>query len=411
MKCPNCGAEIGTNRVCDSCGSHITYDMLREQEQLNKAGCPKCGSSNITFRRENQGEVRGKKSKRIIHETVGFCKDCGATWTTTSGHATGKRKTWLWVLGWICIFPLPLTILMLRKKDMKPAIKYGIIAVAWIVFLLIGVAGNAGDKGPESATSQSVEETSDAAQSKIEGSADNTKEQRGIGATDGISDSTESEEGIVDLMNGFGTEKIGTITVLHRNQAECTEEAIIDWYFNYVQLHSDCNYHVIVYEDNPTKGIYSNGKSFIQRDVALIEEKNGVYSIGDDAGSTYYTVDTDNKTLVVQAVMAGADLVDEVEKRIDGIIPNEYKGGSLYSVDVAGEEGNLDCNLTLINEMFADADYQSIATELATKIKDLDVGIGYFCISFQSSDSKLNALTSIDNLSMQDVSELSTKSF
>ena len=44
-----------------------------------------------------------------------------------------KKKTWLWVLGWICIFPLPLTILLLRKKDMKPALKYGIIAVAWII--------------------------------------------------------------------------------------------------------------------------------------------------------------------------------------------------------------------------------------------------------------------------------------
>ena len=48
-----------------------------------------------------------------------------------------KSKTWLWVLGWICIFPLPLTILLLRKKDMKPVLKYGIIVVAWIVYLLI----------------------------------------------------------------------------------------------------------------------------------------------------------------------------------------------------------------------------------------------------------------------------------
>lgn len=31
---------------------------------------------------------------------------------------------------------------MLRKKDMKPALKYGIIAAAWIVYLIIGLSGN-----------------------------------------------------------------------------------------------------------------------------------------------------------------------------------------------------------------------------------------------------------------------------
>jgi hypothetical protein len=31
---------------------------------------------------------------------------------------------------------------MLRKKDMKPAVKYGIIAAAWLLFLVIGLAGN-----------------------------------------------------------------------------------------------------------------------------------------------------------------------------------------------------------------------------------------------------------------------------
>lgn len=58
-----------------------------------------------------------------------------------------KRKTWLWVLGWIFIFPVPLTVLMLRKKDMKPAAKYGIIAAGWIVYLLIGLFGSSGSAG------------------------------------------------------------------------------------------------------------------------------------------------------------------------------------------------------------------------------------------------------------------------
>ena len=147
MRCPNCGAEIGTSDRCEYCGSTITSDMKKEQEILNKKGCPKCGSTNIKFTRENHGEVSGKNSKKIVHKTVGVCNDCGYTWYLDVVEPK-KRKTWLWVLGWIFIFPVPLTILMLRKKDMKPAIKYGIIAAAWIIYLIIGFGRNSSNKKP-----------------------------------------------------------------------------------------------------------------------------------------------------------------------------------------------------------------------------------------------------------------------
>ena len=139
MKCPNCGAEIENSNYCEYCGSQITSEMKQEQEKLNKTGCPKCGSTNVSFKRENQGEVKGKNSKQVIHRTVGLCNDCGATWYADS--AQKKRKTWLWVLGWIFIFPVPLTIILLKKKDMKPILRYGLIALAWIVYLAIGFSG------------------------------------------------------------------------------------------------------------------------------------------------------------------------------------------------------------------------------------------------------------------------------
>lgn len=139
MKCPNCGAETKGN-VCEYCGSEILTET--------KTGvcCSKCGSANVVFRRENQGEIRGKQSKQIVHKTVGYCKDCGNTWFV-SEDGTKKRKTWLWVLGWIFIFPLPLTILLLRNKKMKPVLKYGLIAAAWIIYLIIALAGRSPDNG------------------------------------------------------------------------------------------------------------------------------------------------------------------------------------------------------------------------------------------------------------------------
>ena len=155
MKCPSCGAEVGTSKYCQYCGTQISIEMQKEQEQLNKMGCPQCGSTNIQFKRENQGEIRGKNSKQVVHRTVGFCKDCGATWypNSVANELPKKRKTWLWVLGWLFIFPVPLTILMLRNKNMKPVLKYGIIAVAWIIYLLIALGSN-NTKGEEAKAEQ-----------------------------------------------------------------------------------------------------------------------------------------------------------------------------------------------------------------------------------------------------------------
>jgi DNA-directed RNA polymerase subunit RPC12/RpoP len=56
MKCPYCGGEIKGER-CEYCGSRISFEMRKELEQLNKKGCPKCGSSNISFSREQEGET------------------------------------------------------------------------------------------------------------------------------------------------------------------------------------------------------------------------------------------------------------------------------------------------------------------------------------------------------------------
>ena len=383
MNCPTCGAEIGNNKFCEACGTQIAETSQSEQER--KKVCPECGSSNIQFRRENQGEIRGKSSKQIIRRTVGFCKDCGATWypNTSANEVPKKRKTWLWVLGWLLIFPLPLTILMLRKKEMNSILKYGVIVVAWLIYLLIGLGAN----------------------------SSNNTENADAGQANGIYANAE----IVDLMNGTGTEKIGTISVVRAEQSACTDEALADWYFNYVLKNSDCNYHIINYTDNPTKGVYTMGKGtieFIQKDVAMAEDADGSFSIGDDAGSTYYSVDENSKTISVRDKMVDATTLDDVKAKVDAAIPVEYKKSDQYAIDVAGVEGgSIDCNLTLVNESFADADFDAITSELAKKIKDLDLDIGYFCVAYQKDDYTMTAVSRIDDLSTQDVSEVSTTKY
>jgi hypothetical protein len=80
---------------------------------------------------------------------VGLRQNCGHTWNPNGESGGSRRKTWLWVLGWICLFPVPLTILLLRKKDMKPAVKYGIIVTAWLLFFVIGMTGNSKSNFPQ----------------------------------------------------------------------------------------------------------------------------------------------------------------------------------------------------------------------------------------------------------------------
>lgn len=146
MKCPHCNAEITPGmKYCEFCGSQITYDMQKEQEQINKRGCPRCGSTNITFAREKQGELRGTKGVAVIRETVGVCKDCGYTWNETSEAASiaapqKKKNNFIWwILGWLFFFPAPVMVLIWRKKntwDIK--VKIAVTVVFWLLIFILG---------------------------------------------------------------------------------------------------------------------------------------------------------------------------------------------------------------------------------------------------------------------------------
>lgn len=82
--------------------------------------------------------------------------------------AEKKRRTWLWVLGWILCFPIPLTILMLRNKKLPPAVRYGIIGAAWAVLLVFGLIGSCSNKGNEAVVEEPATQEEAAAQKQEE---------------------------------------------------------------------------------------------------------------------------------------------------------------------------------------------------------------------------------------------------
>ena len=235
MKCPNCGAEVGKSNFCEFCGTQISLDMKKEQEQLNKLGCPKCGSSNIRFNRENQGELRGKNAKQIIHRTVGFCQDCGHTWYPESAANERPKKNnmiW-WVLGWIFFFPAPVMVLIWRKKntwDIK--VKLAVTVVFWVAIFVIGSINNSS----ESSTSENTASTTiEQAETKSETQPD----------TD-VSEEIETKSSVTETKEKTETKTEDTKTEETKTEETKTEEVASNGkYSSYEDIYNEYKQKII----------------------------------------------------------------------------------------------------------------------------------------------------------------------
>ena len=167
MVCPNCGASLQVdadqkNLTCSYCGNGLYVDDEVKHVQYDNA--------------EETGYQFEKGRQRAQAEATRVQQQ---TFNMNFGKPPKKRKTWLWVLGWIFIFPVPLTILMLRNQKLSKPVKIGIIVAAWIVYLIIGLAG--GGSGDNKDSSNANTETT-----TIEQSADN------YAANDSTAGSSES---------------------------------------------------------------------------------------------------------------------------------------------------------------------------------------------------------------------------
>lgn len=210
----------------------------------------------------------------------------------------------------------------------------------------------------------------------------------------------------VKMMNGSEDRTIGYVTICKAAQSDCTDEALADWYFNYVLKHPDSNADFIVYTDVEGKGVFASS-GFIEKDATLEAQRDGTYMLAGDEGSTMYYPDSRTRTLVPFAPSADEGTIEDVTAKVDALIPAEYKDSELYDVFIGGDADDLDCTITVVNSAFANADCQEIAAELIDVIKEQDLPIGPFMITFQSDDDTVVAIASIDDLQNQDVSEIS----
>lgn len=131
--CPRCGANMRivpeTNRaVCDYCGTTVLIDD--ETTRIEYTNAEEAGYKFEKGRLRAQAE----QAQRTVVQQVRYEN------VTTQKK---KRHLFWWVMGWIFIFPLPATILIVRNKKMHWLIKTILILLVWGIYLAIGLSGSA----------------------------------------------------------------------------------------------------------------------------------------------------------------------------------------------------------------------------------------------------------------------------
>ena len=129
--CPKCGANLKVDAdrqsaFCEYCGAQLLIDDEAQHLQIDNAE-----SAGYAF---EKGRQRAQQEMQMPRE-----------YSAPPATKKSKKIVW-WVLGWIFIFPIPLTIIIARNKKLKTGAKVVIIIAAWLVYLLIGIVGGTVDK-------------------------------------------------------------------------------------------------------------------------------------------------------------------------------------------------------------------------------------------------------------------------
>ena len=148
--CPGCGAQLSVDlnkkvATCQFCGAtfpiddeaqHIRYDNAEQAGYEFEKG--RLRAQEEYARSQRQGQYQAPTTLPYQPE-----------------QPKKKHRTWLWILGWIYIFPVPLTILMMRNKRLNEKLRMGIIIATWIIFiaLMISANGSSTESKPETAAS------------------------------------------------------------------------------------------------------------------------------------------------------------------------------------------------------------------------------------------------------------------
>ena len=181
MACPHCGAALQLdadqkNLKCEYCGNSVFVDDEIKHIQIDNAE-----ESGYLF---EKGRQRAKaESAREYQHTI----------PTYTYEKPKKRRTWLWILGWLFIFPVPLTILMVRNQKINKKVKIAIIVIAWLVYLVMARSGKSGSSNRTKDTNESTRSSN--VEASVETDTKNDKENEVKKASD---DKAEEDDRIIE---------------------------------------------------------------------------------------------------------------------------------------------------------------------------------------------------------------------
>lgn len=114
--------------VCDYCGTTVLID-----DEIKRIEYTNAEDAGYNF---EKGRLRAQ-AEQIQHPAM---QQIQYEYVTPQKK---KRHTFWWVMGWIFIFPIPATILILRNKKMHWILKTVLILLVWGIYLAIGFSGSA----------------------------------------------------------------------------------------------------------------------------------------------------------------------------------------------------------------------------------------------------------------------------
>ena len=131
--------------VCPHCGAPLVIDAKAQQAKCEYCGMTtlieRAASSTSLVDSEEQGyrfekgrlRAQAEQASKPIVQQVRY---------EYVQEKPKKRHTFWWVMGWIFIFPIPATILILRSTKMHWILKTVLIVLVWGLYIAIAASGS-----------------------------------------------------------------------------------------------------------------------------------------------------------------------------------------------------------------------------------------------------------------------------
>lgn len=130
--------------TCPKCNAHMKVDAENKQVKCEFCGATFMIDDQIQHVRYDNAEEAGYQFERgrqkAQAEAAYHAQMAQQYYAPTPPPPAKKGKLWLWVIGWLFCFPIPLSVILWRKLPFKKSVKIGILVAMWLILFAISAA-------------------------------------------------------------------------------------------------------------------------------------------------------------------------------------------------------------------------------------------------------------------------------